>query len=102
MFILVAEILSLKLKSNKNAKGLTINYCEYKVIHLADDTTIFMNDIASFTVAIKLFLDFETVAGPKINLEKCEIIELGPMNLENLIMPDILSNLQVNKILSKH
>ena len=70
LFILVAEILSLKLKSNKLARGIYIGNYEFKVIQLADDTTIFMEDIDSLTAAIKDFLDFEKVSGLNINLEK--------------------------------
>ena len=61
LFILVAEILSLRLKSNELARGINIDNYEYKVSQLADDTTIFMKDIESLTVAIKDFLDFERV-----------------------------------------
>ena len=97
LFILIAEILSLKLKSTENARGITIGKFEYKVIQLADDTTIFMNDLESLKVAIKIFLEFEKIAGLKINLEKCEVIELGPMKLDLSSFGKELSNLKVNR-----
>ena len=52
LFILVAEILSLKLKFNETAKGISIDGHLYKVIQLADDTTIFMKNVESLIVAI--------------------------------------------------
>ena len=60
-------------------------------------TTIFMNDQNSLTAAIEMFLDFEKIAGLKINLEKCEIIELGPTNLDHATLSNKLANLRVNK-----
>ena len=97
LFILVAEVLSLRLKSDESAKGICIDGFTYKVIQLADDTTIFMKDLRSLKAAIQTFLDFEKVAGLKINLEKCEIIELGPIKLNRLSMYKELENIKVNR-----
>ena len=47
------------------------------MVQLADDTTIFVKDLKSFELSINAFLKFEKIAGLKLNLEKCEIIELG-------------------------
>ena len=96
LFLLVAEILSRKLIANSDAKGLQINNYEYKVIQLADDTTIFVKDLESLNNAIKLFLDFEKISGLKINLEKCEIVPLGPIKLDPLILPPGLRHLRIN------
>ena len=41
LFILVSEIISLSLKSDKGVKGIKIAGTEYKICQLADDTTIF-------------------------------------------------------------
>ena len=87
----------MKLKSDKNAKGIDIDGYTYKVIQLADDTTIFMKDLSSLTAAVLVFLDFEKVSGLQINLEKCEIIELEPLQLKRLTMPKEIANLNLNK-----
>ena len=51
---------------------------------MADDTTIFVKDLESLNNAIKLFLDYEKISGLKINLEKCEIVPLGPIEFDPL------------------
>ena len=61
---------------------------------MADDTTIFINDPTSLTAASEMFLDFEKIAGLKINLEKCEIIELWQTNLNHATILNIVANLQ--------
>ena len=43
LFILVVEVLSVKLRTNEEIKGIQINGFEYKIVQLADDTTIFVN-----------------------------------------------------------
>ena len=82
LFILVAEVLSIKIRTNDEIKGIQINGFEYKIIQLADDTTIFVNDLNSLEVSISEFLKFEKMSGLKLNLEKCEIIELGSITLK--------------------
>ena len=42
LFILVAEILSIKIRTDENVKGITIRDVEFKICQLADDTTIFI------------------------------------------------------------
>ena len=39
-FILSAEIVSIKIKNNKNIKGITIDNIEYKLSQFADDTSL--------------------------------------------------------------
>ena len=43
IFILCAEILNIKLKNNKNIKGIHINSKEYIISQFADDTTLFLD-----------------------------------------------------------
>ena len=74
LFILVAEVLSIKLRTNEEIKGIQINGFEYKIVQLADDTTIFVNDLKSLEVSINEFLEFEKMSGLKLNLVKCEIL----------------------------
>ena len=56
-----------------------------------------MKDLRSLKAAIQTFLEFEKVAGLKINLEKCEIIELGPMKLNSLKNYQELENIKINR-----
>ena len=82
LFILVAEILSINLRSNQKAKGIIIDGLEYKIIQLADDTTMFTKDLDSLQAFIADFKHFENVSGLKLNLDKSEIIPLGPQFAE--------------------
>ena len=77
--ILVAEILSIRLRSNENAKGITIDKVEYKICQLTDDTTIFAQDIESLQTFKEDFKLFEIISGLKLNLGKSEIVPLGPL-----------------------
>ena len=96
LFILVAEILSIKLRANKDAKGITIDNWEYKIFQLADDTTILAKDLESLKVTITDFLKFQKISGLKLNLDKCEIVQLGPIVLTRAGLPSELSNLKIN------
>ena len=51
--------MSTKLRTNDEIKGIVTNGFEYKIIQLADDTTIFVNDLNSLEMCIKEFLKFE-------------------------------------------
>ena len=97
LFILVAEILSINLRANKDAKGITLDNWEYKIFQLADDTTILAKDLESLKVIITNFLKFQKIAGLKLNLDKCEIVQLGPTVLTRTGLPSELSNLKSNK-----
>ena len=70
LFVLVAEMLSVKLRSDKNVTGISMNNIEYKICQLADDTTIFIKNLKSLQSAIDLFQNFQKCSGLKLNLEK--------------------------------
>ena len=85
------------MRTNDKIKGIVINGFEYKIIQLADDMTIFVNDLNSLEMSISEFLKFEKMSGLKLNLEKCEIIELGSMRLKQSDVPKQLAKLKINK-----
>ena len=88
LFILVAEVLSIKLRTNDEIKGIQINGFEYIIVQLADDITKFVSDLKSLEVFINEFLKFKKMSGLKLNLEKCEIIELGSMTIKQSDVPN--------------
>ena len=47
IFILCAEILAIKLRNNKNIKGICINNNEFKLSQFADDTTVILDGSAN-------------------------------------------------------
>ena len=77
LFILVAEILAIKIRSDKDIKGITVKNEEYKLCQLADDTTIIVNDIKSICRSVQTINNFHYCSGLKINQDKTIIIPLG-------------------------
>ena len=61
LFILVAEILAVSIRKTKKSKGLTFQNYEFKIAQLADDTTLFLQDLKSVSESISLFNDFATI-----------------------------------------
>ena len=62
LFILVAEVLSVQLRANNEIKLTKINDFEYRIVQLADDTTIFVKDVNSFELSINAFLNLKRIA----------------------------------------
>jgi len=79
LFIIVSEIMALKIRSNKDIKGIHIKGTdkEIKLTQLADDTTIFVANKASINKCISVIQEFSLVAGPELNLTKSEGLWLG-------------------------
>ena len=52
-------------------------------------------------MSIIQFLKFEKMSGLKLNLEKCEIIELGSMTIKQSDVPKQLAKLKMNRSIFK-
>ena len=80
IFILCAEILNIKLKNNKNIKGIHINNKEYIISQFADDTTLFLDCLdKSLRNTLKLLEEFSHISGLKVNFEKTKLVWIGSM-----------------------
>jgi hypothetical protein len=77
LFIAVVEILAIKIRKNKDIKGINIGNSEIKVVQMADDTTSFLKDSDSLKVLLETLDKFHIYAGLKLNLSKSEVIWLG-------------------------
>ena len=97
LFILVAEIIAIKIRENKEIKGITIDNVEIKLSLMADDTTLFVSNITSLERAIEEFQTFKNCSGLKLNIDKTEIIPMGNFrkNIESLCLPNSLANIQI-------
>ena len=71
IFILCAEILSHKIRHNKNVKGITINGREHKISQFADDTSLLLDGTTeSLNSALDILHEFAYYSGLKVNFEK--------------------------------
>ena len=77
LFIIVLEILSISIRSNKNIQGITVDREEIKLEIFADDLTAFLLNDISILRFLKLIEVFGECSGLKINREKSEIMLLG-------------------------
>jgi hypothetical protein len=77
LFIVVTEILSIKIRANENIKGINIGNTEIKVVQMADDTTSFLRDSDSLEEVLITLDKFKTLAGLKLHLTKSEAMWLG-------------------------
>ena len=94
LFILVAEILAISIRETKKIKGIKFQNYEFKIAQLADDTTLFLQDLRSVSESISLFNDFTTISGLRLNLEKTEIIPIGFNLQKNIKLPNELDKLK--------
>ena len=84
IFNLVVEIISLKLKQNKNIQGITVNEVTKIVLQFADDlTTATIYDRVSFETQIQVFDEFEKFTGLAVNYDKTEIMRIGSLTNSN-------------------
>ena len=77
LFLLVAEILAIMIRSDNDIKRIIINATEFKISLMADDYTLILQNIESLSKAITHFENFKGCSGLKLNLNKTEIIPIG-------------------------
>ena len=86
LFIMVVELLANKIRKTNNIKGITIGTTEIKLVQMADDTTVFVEDPDSLENTLKILELFQTYAGLKLNKNKTEAMWLGK-NRNNITTP---------------
>ena len=84
LFILVAEVMALKIRQNKDIRGITVHSSksniskEFKISQLADDTVIFLDSIKSANIALEDVKMFGHFAGPSLNMIKTNAMTVQP------------------------
>ena len=78
LFILAVEILSSKIRSLSDIKGIKIGGTEIRISQLADDITCFIKDDVSLQNVLTIFDKFKKCAGLKMNIDKTIAKPLGP------------------------
>ena len=77
LFILSAELMSIKLRYDPGVKGINVFGNELKVSQFADDTNLFCADLISVEKALNIVNDFGRIAGLQLNMKKTKAIWLG-------------------------
>jgi hypothetical protein len=77
LFIMVVELLANKIRNTKEIKGIKIGQTEIKIIQMADDTTVFVEDENSLSKVLGIIELFHLFAGLKLNKTKTEAMWLG-------------------------
>uniref|UniRef100_A0A3B3HNI1 Reverse transcriptase domain-containing protein n=1 Tax=Oryzias latipes TaxID=8090 RepID=A0A3B3HNI1_ORYLA len=83
-FLIVAELLSLRIKNCPNLLGLSIFQKEIKITQLADDTALFLKDRNQVDLAISTINSFSNASGLHLNLGKCEILSIKNVKYEKI------------------
>ena len=84
LFILMVEILLLKITNTKNITGITYATKESRAETFADDTTLFMQrNEANLRNSIKYIQHFHKISGLACNLDKTCVIPIGKQSNKN-------------------
>ena len=95
LFLLVAGVLAINIRQNKNISGIKNGDIELKITLMAGDTTLFLADINSLTLAISTFRQFQNHSGLKLNANKTEIILIGKLENKKVTFPDEIAQIQI-------
>ena len=96
LFILVVEVMAIKIRHDEKVCGIKFRNIEYKICQLADDTTIFVKDTDSIIQLLSVMKKFQNCSGLKINVEKTEVIPVGIYKFKNKALPKEISRIKIN------
>ena len=65
LYILVAEVLGMEIRLNKNIKGYKYGNNEHKILQYADDTNICVTDFPSMYEGFDVLKIYEAASGAK-------------------------------------
>ena len=77
LFIIVAELLTISIRTNKLIHGVKIQQDEFKICQLVDNTTLFLRDTCSLKIVLHLLDEFSVISGLKINEDKTEVFSVN-------------------------
>ena len=87
IFIICTEFMALQIKENDKIKGIEIqtfeNTTNVKITQYADDTCMYLHDLAQIDPCIETIKLFSSVSGLKLNLGKTEGLCIGSLINEN-------------------
>ena len=77
IFILCAELLAQRIRSEESIIGLSIANVHFKILQFADDTVLILNNIESLRGCLSILNDFALYSGLRLNTSKSEVFALG-------------------------
>ena len=77
LFLLVVEIMAIKIRECQDIQGFDIGNCNFKLSQYADDTTLMLSNIESIKNAVHIISSFSCMSGLKLNIDKCEGMWIG-------------------------
>jgi len=77
LFIMVVEILVISIHNNKKIQDLRLRTREIKTNQLADDATIFLNNIESIQHVMDTLEKFHLCSGLRQNMDKTRAFIIG-------------------------
>ena len=84
LFILVVEILAIKIHDSEHIKGIKIGDREHKIFQFADDTTCLLRDEDSVEYLFDTVKEFTKYSGLRLNINKTILIWLGPWRTKTI------------------
>lgn len=83
LFIIVAEILAIKIRTSPNINGIRVPYnseiAHIKISQLADNTTLFLQNADEISYVLEIIDKFGTFSGLKLNKNKTEGLWIGKL-----------------------
>ena len=86
LFILVVEILAIKVRTSNAIKGITVSKKEIKVSQLADDTSLFISNTNSIKPVLDTLGQFQNLSGLKANIEKTKFYNISATEFDDRYM----------------
>ena len=89
IFVLCAEILAVRIRSNPYIKGIHIDNTPILISMYADDTTLILDGSKDSLVnSIQELKSFENISGLKMNLNKTQTVWIGNKKYSDLCYPE--------------
>ena len=86
LFILAAEVLTIKIRNDLEITGITLfDSVEIKILQFADDATFFVKDTTSLKKAIKQIEHFGLFSGLELNKSKSSIVNINGDTIDESI-----------------
>ena len=90
IFVLCAEILAIRIRNNKNIKGIQIDGTPILLSQYADDTTLILDGRKdSLLHSIQELKSFEYISGLKMNVNKTQAVWFGNRKYCEVIYPEL-------------